>query len=82
MQQAINIILGVLTTYGLATILAEYDGPAKVFQKIRSSKLRPLFECSVCLSPYVALIPVLCLSMGFIEYLAVIGGSVILARNL
>ncbi len=75
-----NLIIGIVGTYGVAIILSEYDGPFKLFYKARSSKLYELLSCGVCLSPYIAVAFALGLHMSFWEYLAVVGGSVIIAR--
>lgn len=80
MAEIIQLLIAILGTYGLISLISDYDGPFNVFFKLRSSRLGKLFECGVCLSPYFALIPVLGLGMSLYEYLAVIGGSVILSR--
>lgn len=80
MSDLSNVIISAVGTYGLATIVADYDGPFNMFDKIRSTRLGRLFSCNVCLSPYMALIPALSLDIGFVGYIAAVGGTVILAR--
>lgn len=73
-----DIIIAVAGTYGLATIVADYDGPFGVFEKIRG--LGRGFSYNVCLMPYFALIPTLGMGLGFFEYLAIVGTGVAIAR--
>lgn len=67
-------------TYGIATIVADYDGPFGVFERLRRSRLAKLFACNVCLMPYAAIPLALGLDVGLYGYLAAIGLGVILAR--
>lgn len=80
MTEVTNIILGALGVYGMATIVADYDGPFHIFERLRSGALRSLFICNVCLMPYFALVPTIGLGLGIYGYLAIVGGGVLLAR--
>lgn len=71
-----------LSVYGIATILAEYDGPAMLFAGLRRSSIGKLFSCSVCLIPWLTIIFAIALGLSLLESLAVVGLSMILARNL
>lgn len=75
-----ELLQAVLITVGLATLIAQYDGAFDLFLRLRTSRLGKLFDCNVCLSPYLALIPVLGFRMGLMQYLTIVGASVILAR--
>lgn len=79
-QQATSIVIGILIVYGLATIVTEYDGPFHVFAKLRASKLNSLLSCAVCVSPYIALLLIPLMGISLVQYLAVLGGSIIIAR--
>ena len=76
-----NIIIAILITTGLSLMASDYDGLADIFLKLRKSRLGKLFECSICLTPYIALIPFLGLPLTFMEYLAVVGASVLILRH-
>lgn len=76
-----ELFQAVLITVGLATLVSQYDGLFNIFLRLRTSRLGKLFECNVCLSPYLALIPVLGLNMGFMDYLVIVGSGVILSRH-
>lgn len=80
MQQAIDIIIAILATYGIVTLVSQYDGPNDLFKKLRKDK--KVFECSVCLTPWIALVPAIFMPLGFFEYLSVVGATVLLDRNL
>lgn len=81
MHEAINLLIAIFGTYGLATMIAEYDGPAHLFEKLRSLKyIGPLFRCNVCMSPYFALIFLFGMGLPFLAYLGVVGACVFLAR--
>lgn len=69
-------------TYGLSTLISEYDGPIDLFVKLRSTKLLKFFECGVCLTPYVALIPTLLLGLSLVEYLATVGIVIMIVRKI
>lgn len=76
-----ELLQAVLITVGLATLVADYDGPFNIFLRLRTSRLGKLFDCNTCLVPYLALIPVLGLNMGFMDYLVIVGAGVILSRH-
>lgn len=77
----LELLTSTILTVGLATLITEYDGLMDVFLRLRQSRFKKLFECSTCLSPYIALIPAISLSMGLLDYLVIVGASVILTRH-
>lgn len=72
-----DIVISTLGVYGISVLLAEYSGPKNIFLKLREKGLP---DCVPCLSVYIAIIPVLSLSMSFFEYLAIIGATIIIER--
>lgn len=82
LQQTINILIAALGVYGVATLVTEYSGPFNVFDRLRKTKVSGVFECNICLTPYLAIIPAFGLSLGMFGYFAVVGLSIILGRNL
>lgn len=76
-----ELLQAVLITVGLATLVSQYDGPFEILLRLRTSRLGKLFDCNVCLCPYLAVIPVLGFRMGVMQYLTIVGASVILARH-
>lgn len=81
LQTIIELIIGSLATYGIAVIVANYDGPFNILVKLRESKVGSLFTCSVCLSVYVAAFVAIFMGLSFFEYLAILGLAVLLERN-
>jgi hypothetical protein len=75
----VELLQTAIAAYGLSTLIADYDGPFRIFFRLRRSRLGALFECNVCLLPYIA---ILCLvaPLWALNYLAVVGVGVILAR--
>lgn len=82
MDQLLSTIYGIIITTGLSTMIAYYDGPFGLFYKVRRNRYGKWADCSVCLTPYMALIPLLLLDLNLAQYLTVIGGSVLINRNL
>jgi hypothetical protein len=76
-----ELLTSTILTVGLATLVSQYDGAFDLFLRLRTSRLGKLFDCNVCLVPYIALIPVLWLHMGFMDYLVIVGAGVILSRH-
>jgi hypothetical protein len=72
-----NIIYAIIATYGIATLLAEYDGPFNVLSKLRN---RGMPNCNVCMGVWIAIPLALFLEIGLIGYFVTIGGVVILGR--
>lgn len=72
-----EVLLAILSVYGLSILVSEYDGPFNVLGSVRGRL--SAFECAVCASVYLAL-PVV-LFLGFFEYLAVLGGAIFLIRT-
>lgn len=72
----IEIITAIIATYGTAALIVSYDGPYDLLFKLRS-KVKP-FRCVVCTSVWLAIPVSLFSGLTFIEYLAVIGGVILL----
>lgn len=78
-----DLIIAILATYGVVHLITQTDGLFDVFHKLRSVKnktLEKLFSCSKCQAVYISAIPVIGLHMSFWEYLATIGGVIILTE--
>lgn len=78
-----DLIIAILTTYGIVTIVTESDGLFNIFYKLRGVKneqLNKLFSCSMCMSVYIAVLPTVGLGLNLWEYLATIGGTILLTR--
>jgi len=75
-----EIILATLATYGIATLLAEYPGPFNIFEKARERLSAPQFACNVCLGVLIAIPLAIALNLSLVEYFAVVGSVVALAR--
>lgn len=78
-KQTMLIITAILATFGIASLLTEYDGPFNAFVRLRGYVGGP-FKCLVCLSCWVAIPICIYLGLNFIEYLAVIGGVIFIYR--
>lgn len=81
METLLDLITATLISTGLAVLMTDYNGPANIFVKLRSSRIGALFECPTCLVPYLSLAPIIGLYMNVWEYLAVVGAGVILTRH-
>ncbi len=75
----IEIIIGILGTYGLAALLAEYPGPFGILSKLRKVGMP---DCSVCLAVWIAIPIAYFAGIGTLGYLAVIGSVILLERAL
>lgn len=75
----VELLQASIAAYGLSTLLADYDGPFRIFFRLRRSRLGTLIECNVCLLPYVA---ILCLvsPLWMLNYLAVVGVGILISR--
>ena len=73
------IIIAVFATYALSTLLAQYDGPLGILADIRELGLP---DCAVCLAVWIAIPISLIMGVNFMEYFAVLGGSIALSRAL
>lgn len=76
-----NLLIGVLATFGLAALVTNYDGPLSVFISLRS-KYR-VFECTVCLSVWIAPVILALLALGatwLVWSCAVVGAVILLER--
>lgn len=80
LQQTTNLIIIALGVYGVSTLIADYDGPHSIFIKLRKKFSAGLFECNVCLSVYIALVPLMFSHVSIKEYFAIIGLNIILSR--
>lgn len=80
MAQYYTTIIAILATYGLSTLLAEFEGYKDVFVWLRT-RIEPL-RCAVCASCWIAMPIVLFAGLGLLEYFAIIGSVIILDRLL
>lgn len=76
----IEIIIASLATYGVATLVSEYDGAFNVFTKLRS-KL-PALRCMPCAATWIALPIALFMDIGVMGYLAALGIVVAMERTI
>ncbi len=74
-----EIVLTAVATFGVSATLTGYDGPFELFSKFRA--LIPLFQCTVCLSVWIAMPIAIIVGVGIIEYLAALG-LIVLAERL
>lgn len=76
----VGVIIATLALYGVCSLLTEYSGPFDTFSRLRE-QFR-IFRCVACLAVWLG-IPIAYLSgIGFLGYLAIIGGVLIMDRNL
>ena len=68
-----------IASVGLAILISDYSGPFGIFISLRTSRLGRLFECPVCLLPYIVLL-VLISPVRALEYLFVVGLGILIAR--
>jgi hypothetical protein len=76
-----ELIISALATFGVASLVSNYDGPYHVFAKLRSKY--ELFRCTVCLATWLATPLFFLATNGFLAYvtsLAIIGVVVIIER--
>lgn len=76
----IEVILAALATYGIATLVSEYDGPFNVFTELRT--WLPALRCVPCGSVWIAAPIALLSGVGFIGYLAALGIVMVMERSL
>ena len=79
MDKYLTIIVNMLAVYAVSTLLAEYNGFRDIFMKLRKKGLP---DCAVCLSVWTAIPAALLTGLSVVEYLAVVGGVILLVRNL
>lgn len=83
-----NIVAYGLGVYALSAMLTRYDGPLKVFARIRglmcNTWLEELVTCQVCAATWIAIIPAALfansLTEFFIYWLGVVGLIIVLAE--
>lgn len=81
-----NIIVYALGVYAISSLVVRYDGPFKLFARIRSQVTGTLLEkvvlCPVCLSTYLATIPALVFSSDikyfFVYWLGILGAIIVI----
>lgn len=71
------LILG-LATYGISTLLSDYDGPLGIFNELRANF--SVFRCGVCLSVWVGLVLAILTLTHPMVYLAALGLSILAMR--
>lgn len=72
-----SIIIAILATYAVSTLLSTYDGAFNVFTELRELGIP---SCAVCIAVWIAIPISLIMGVSFIEYFAVLGGSIALSR--
>lgn len=83
MQQALSVGLAILATFGISSLLTEYSGFYNIFHKLRykaRGELKSMLECMICTAVWLAIPVSIVLGVGFMGYLAVIGGVILLER--
>ena len=73
-----EIVMVALATYGVATLVSEYDGVFDVFSKLRSNI--KAFRCVPCATVWIAIPIAVIMNVGVIGYLASVGISIALDR--
>lgn len=76
----IELIIASLATFGLATLIADYDGPAGILLKLRKADKTKLTHCNICLGVWLAIPISLLAGIGLVEYIAIIGIEIIIER--
>lgn len=79
MDLLVSVIVYGVATYGIATVITDYDGPFGVFDSLRQKFA--LFRCSVCLSTWLIVVFWLVGGLAIIESLAALGIAVFILRN-
>lgn len=80
-----NLLLLILSVYGVSKLLTDYDGPWGVFYNLRNLKFMGALHCTVCLSVWVAILFSLLLFFGwywFITVFAVVGAVILIEEKL
>lgn len=75
-----ELILAILSTYGISTLISEYDGPFNLFVKLRNMDVSKVTSCSVCLSVWIAIPVSIIIGLTLVYYLSVIGAVILLNR--
>lgn len=76
-----ELIISALATFGIASLVSNYDGPYNIFTKLRSRY--EMLRCTVCLATWLATPLFFLAANGFLAYvtsLAIIGVVVIVER--
>lgn len=73
-----DVLITALATFGIAALVANYDGPYGIIARLRS-KLT-VAQCTVCLGVWVAIPLALFTDIGVLGYAAVIGIIILLER--
>lgn len=77
-----EIIIATVATFGVAGLIAEYDGPADVLLKLREKVT--LTRCIVCMSVWIApvMLALLAYDQYWIVYSAAVVGVIILIERM
>lgn len=75
-----NLLIAALATFGLAALISQYDGPDKMFARLRKRDKSKLTHCPVCLSVWLAIPISILAGIGLVEYIAIIGIVIIIER--
>lgn len=71
-------ILSGIGVYGIATLIAEYDGPLALFVRLRN--VAKVTRCNVCLAVWLGIPVALLANIGVLGYLATIGIVILTER--
>lgn len=81
MVEVLNLVIAVVATYGIATVISQYDAPAGLLIRLRSIKyLQSFLSCAVCLSVWIAIPIAIYSDLNIIKYFATIGFVIVIER--
>lgn len=83
MNEIIYLVIVTLATFGLSSLIADRDGPAGIFLRLRKRYPNSPFHCTVCTATWVAIIFFIVLLTGFgycLTPLAIVGVVILLER--
>ena len=78
-----NLLILILSVYGMSKLLVDYDGPFGIFYTLRNHV--GALNCTVCTSVYVAILFSVLLALGwywFITVFAVVGAIIFVEQRL
>jgi len=77
----LSVLFTALATFGIATLISQYDGVADVFLRLRSIEpLHNFLSCTVCLSLWISIPFSVANGIGVIGYFATVGIVILLER--
>lgn len=79
---AISIIISSLATYGVSSLLTNYEGFHGIFSKLRDKYPDSFLQCLVCTSVIVSIFICFMSGVGILGWLAVIGIIILVEQKL